>query len=302
MRTVTSLAWSVVCCALVLLAGCPAAQVKPTGPTGEVNVVLRRIDVVKAGFDSMDVKVIVAVENATDTDLDVTGDATIGLVGKAEDSEAGDDSAEGDDEGTEETNDDEVAGEKTSGSGHGTAPAGATSELPIFVTLKLPSDQGTLEEVLGWTKGRVHVAGKVKFGFSEQTIGGEREVALPKLPNIQLKNPQVAKVDDGAAGEAFLTILLENTNPFEVDVDTLTWRILIADKELKTRDDGGTSIPPSSIEEYNVSIVLDESAFPKDELKKLLKQPSISYRVDAAFDVKGMKKSEMFSGEMQFPR
>lgn len=305
------------------LAACPGAQVKEGAPaTGDVNVVLRRIDVVKAGLDGVDLKVIVAIENGTGGDIDVSADATIALVGESKDdgdgtgggADAGDDSGDSSDSGDSDADGDEregddagatasgLDGKRHAGAGRGKATANAVSELPIFVRLPLPEDPETLEQVLGWAKARVHVAGTVKLGLEQRTIGGERDVATPKLPKFKLKSAQVAKVDDGAAGEAFITLLLENPNTFEVVVDNISWRVLIADKELRTKEDGGTSIPPSSVEEYNISIVLDEAAFPgKGELKALLKKPSVSYRLDANFTARGLRGSEVFSGEMRFP-
>jgi hypothetical protein len=280
--------------------GCPAAQVKSGAPSANgVEVVLRRIDVVKAGFDKVELKIIVAVENNTGSDVDVSADANIALVGPAA---ADDENAPAEGEG--ETESEGVAGldgKRHSGSGNGKALANTTSELPILVTLPLPEDLTVLEQVLSWPKARVHVAGKVRAGFTERTIGGEREITTPKLPKFKVKSAQVAKVDGGEAGEAFITLLLENTNTFEIVVDSVTWRILIADKELRTKEDGGTSIPPSSVEEYNISVPLDESAFPVKELRALLKKPSIPYRVDAGFEARGIKGSEIFSGDAQFP-
>jgi len=284
---------------VALLAACPAAQVKPDGPPSGVEVVLRRIDVVKAAFDKMELKVIVAVENGTGSDIDVNADASIALVGEvAADAEP---VAEGEAETDVPADKAGLDGKRHSGSGSGKAVANAVTEVPIYVTLPLPDDLETLEQVLSWAKASVHVAGKVKAGFTERTIAGEREITTPKLPKFKLKSAQVAKVDGGEAGEAFITLLLENTNTFEIVVDSVTWRILIADKELRTKDDGGTSIPPSSVEEYNVSVPLDETAFPIKELRVLLKKPSIPYRIDAAFEARGIKGSEIFSGDARFP-
>ena len=59
MRIVTAL---LVCLSVV---ACPGAQVKEGGvASGKIDVVLRRIDVVKASWNSMDLKIIVAVEMA----------------------------------------------------------------------------------------------------------------------------------------------------------------------------------------------------------------------------------------------
>ncbi len=305
MRIVTAL---LLCLSVV---ACPGAQVKEGAvASGEVDVVLRRIDVVKASWNSIDLKIIVAVENGTGSDIDVTADANIALVGEAVDAPDSDGEADADAEG--EGGADEAAateapvgldGKRHAGAGRGKAAANAVSELPIFVTLPLPEDPETLEKILGWQKAKVHVAGKIKAGFTERTIGGERDIPTPKLPKFKLKSAQVAKVDDGAAGEAFLTLLLENQNQFEIVVDNVSWRVLIADKELRTKEDGGTSIPPSSVEEYNISIPLDETGFPtKGELRGLLKKASVPYRVDASFTAHGLRGGEMFSGDMQFPR
>ncbi len=308
-----------VCC-VVALNACPASQVKEGGGGGGgVDVVLRRIDIVNASYEKMDLKVIVAVKNYGGSDVDVSADASIALAGKAEDVGSDDGAGDGDEEGGEEEGgageeegdeegDEDAASsapanaKRFSGAGRGTAVAGNTSELPIFVTMMLPEDPESLEEVLNWGKARVHIAGKVKVGFNDVTIGGERDLALPKLPKFKLKSAQVAKVDGGTAGEAFITLLLENQNSFGVTIDNVSWRVLIADKELRTKEDGGTSIPPSSVEEYNISIPLDEAAFPdKGALKALLKQHAISYRIDAAFIARGLRGSEVLSGEMAFP-
>jgi LEA14-like dessication related protein/ribosomal protein L12E/L44/L45/RPP1/RPP2 len=293
---------------LAVGSACPAAQVKDGGgSSGGVEIVLRRIDIVNASYEKMDLKVIVAVKNGTNSDVDVSADASIALAGKADDAEGGEEASE--EEGGDEAGDEDDGGssapadaKRFAGAGRGTAVANNTSELPIFVTLMLPDDPAALEEILGWGKARVHIAGKVKAGFEDVTIAGERDLAMPKLPKFRLKSAQVAKVDNGTAGEAFITLLLENQNSFGVTIDNVSWRVLIADKELRTKEDGGTSIPPSSVEEYNISIPLDETGFPeKGALKALLKQPSISYRIDAAFTARGLRGSELLSGDMAFP-
>ena len=119
---------------------------------------------------------------------------------------------------------------------------------------------------------------------------------------MKLKGAQIAKVDDAAAGEAFFTLLLENTNTFEVVVDKVSWKISIKDKELRIKEDGSTSVPGSAVEEYNESIELNDRSFTAKELKTLLNQPSVPYLIDASIEVRGIKKDFTFTGDMQFPR
>ncbi len=285
-----------------LLPGCPGAQVKG-GPSGEIDVVLRRVDVVKAGFDQMEVRIIVAVNNGTDSDVDVEASADLALVGPAPTDESGGEATgEGEGEPSETPTASGLDGARHQGTGSGTAVALNTSELPITIILPLPSDPAVLEQVLSWKKARVQIAGRVKAGLVERTIGGERDLATPQLPEFKLKSAQIAKLDDGVGGEAFVTLLLHNRNTFEVSVDKVAWKISIKDKEVRTKEDGSTSVPASAVEEYNESIELTDKLFPAKELKTLLKQPAVPYSIDATIEVRGIKKEVNFKGEMQFPR
>lgn len=293
------------------MSACAGAQLKGTA-ADDIDVVLRRIDVVKAGYDQMELRIIVAINNGTDANVDVEAFADLALVGPS--TGEGDGSGGGAEASAEEgTEEDEkpdaetptasgLDGVRHKGSGRGTAVANNTSELPITILLPLPADPDVLGQVLSWKKARVHIAGKVKIGFLERTIAGERDLATPQLPEMKLKGAQIAKVDDAAAGEAFFTLLLENTNTFEVVVDKVSWKISIKDKELRIKEDGSTSVPGSAVEEYNESIELNDRSFTAKELKTLLNQPSVPYLIDASIEVRGIKKDFTFTGDMQFPR
>ena len=298
-----------------VVASCPGAQVKDgSGPAdGKVEIVLRRVDVVEAGYDKMKLNVIIAVQNGTGDDVDVDAALDLALLGPA----AADDDGKEEEAGAKEDEDGKVAdeaapaaegmaagldGSRHAGRASGRAVAFNTSELPVTIELPLPSDPQVLEQVLTWKKARLHIKGKAKVGFSEQTLSGERDVATPILPELKLKSAQIAKMDDGAVGEAFITLLFDNKNPFAVTVDAVTWKISVKDKELRTKDDGSTSLPPSAVEEYNETVPLTDKDFPAKELKAMLKSPSVPYSVTAQFKVRGIVKDVAFKGEMQFPR
>jgi hypothetical protein len=302
------------------LAACAGAQIKSPVPLGEVQVVLRRIDVVRGGYDKLDVNVVLAIENTTASDLDVKGELDIALVGEgSSDDDGTGGGAEAADEGDAEGSADEAKagenieaalsspdsgldGSRHAGRASGTARAQNTSELLVPVTLPLPTDAEVLERVLTWPRARVHVRGKVFVGLVERTVAGERDLATPKLPEMRLKNPQVARADEGAGGEAFITLLLDNKNTFAVTVDKIAWDIAIAGKTLRTKEDGSTQLAPSAVEEYSESIVIDENAFPAKELKALLKKPSVPYLITGSVEVRGIRRDFHFNGEMQFPR
>lgn len=302
--------------AVLALGGCPGAQVKDGGPSdGKVDIVLRRVDVVKAGYDELTLNVIIAVANGTNSDVDVDAALDVALVGPAPADDDGEEAKEGEEEAKEEDGkvpDEEAPvgataagldGKRHAGKGGGRAIAFNTSELPITVTVPLPSDPQVLEQLLSWKKTRLHIKGKASAGFNnDQTLGGERDVATPQLPELKLKSAQIAKVDSESAGEAFFTILMDNKNPFSVNIDRLTWKISIKDKELRTKDDGSTGLPASAVEEYNETVPLTDKDFPAKELKALLKAPSVPYSITAQFEVRGIVKDVEFKGEMQFPR
>jgi LEA14-like dessication related protein len=306
--------------ALTLAGACPGAQVK--SQSGEVGVVLRRIDVVEAGYDKMKLNVIVAIENGTNDDVSASADASIAVVGEA----TGNDEGTGDDkdgeakegepaEGGDTSALDEPAapaggdtpidGKRHAGSGAGKAAALNTSELPIAIEMPLPSDPALLEKVLDWKKMLVHVDGNVKIGLKTYPINGHREVAPPHLPDVKLKEAQVASVDGGTAGTGFFTVVLDNKNPFPVTIDKLSYTIRIKDKELKpstgVTEAEHDDIPASAVGEYSAEVQIDEAAFGK-ELKALLKNPTVPYVIDGTLEVRGIQRTFHFTGDMKFAR
>jgi hypothetical protein len=285
------------------LTGCPGAQVR--GDAGDVNVVLRRIDVVEADYDRMRLHVIVAIENRGGADVPVSADASIAMVGEAPPDEEGAAEEAADGEEAQRAGADPVDGQRHAGRGAGKAAAYNTSELPIVIEVPLPADPALLEQMLDWKKMLVHVEGVVKVGADARAIGGHREIAPPHLPEVKLKEAQVASVDGGAAGTGFFTLLLDNKNPFAVKIDRLAFTVTIKDKELKpssgTTEAENDSIPASAVGEYQAEVQIDEAAFGK-ELKALLKNPTVPYVIEGAIEVRGIKRAFRFAGDMKFAR
>ena len=266
-----------------------------------------------ADFDKMKVNVVVAVENGTGSDVDASCDASLAVVGEGkadEDEEPAKKDAPADDKAVPEEADKKPAGPPVDGTrhngrGHGRAAAFNTSELPIPVEIPLPSDPALLEQMLGWDKMLIDVDGKVQVGLASKAIAGSRTVAPPHLPDVKLKESQVATVDGGTAGTGFFTLILDNKNPFAVTVDKMTWTITIRDKVL-TPSTGQTSVvndsvPASAVSEYSDEVQINETTFGK-ELKALLKSPTIPYVIEGTVTVRGIEKKFRFTGDMKFAR
>ena len=305
--------------ALPCLFACPGAQLKDSG---EVTAVIRRIDVVEADYDRMKLEIIVAVENGTGADVEVSADASVAIVGEGKEGDAedaadkpaeGEEKAEG--EGAAESTDKleeepaaegagstPIDGQRHSGRGSGKAPANNTSELPIVVELPLPSDAALLEQVVEWKKMLLHIEGNAKVGLKTLRLGGHRDVAPPHLPAVVLKEAQVASENEGQSGAGFFKVLLDNKNPFDVSIDKFAWSITIKDKELRAAGEGeADKIPGSSVAEYEATVDINEKAFGK-ELKTILRSPTVPYVVEGYYEVRGIKKSFRFAGDMKFAR
>jgi hypothetical protein len=302
-----------------VVVGISCATTSSGGSSGEVNVTLRRVDVVKADYDSMKLNVILAIENGTGSDVSVSADTSIAIAGEVK-NESGDEKPASE-EGDEGEEDGEAAAEggaeeaelpappadakRYSGTASGKAAAFNTSELPVTITLPLPEDPAVLEPMLAWDKMAIHVEGNASVGMKSIRIGGAREIAPPHLPDVKLKEAQVASADGGSDGSGFFTVVLDNKNPFEVTIDKLSWTIKIKDKELKAHN-GNTEVtndqvPASAVAEYGVEVLINEAAFGK-ELKTLLKQPAVPYVVEGTMNVRGIQKQFKFEGEAKFPR
>ncbi|MBI1944221.1 MAG: LEA type 2 family protein [Deltaproteobacteria bacterium] len=307
--------------ALCCLAACPGAQVRETG---EVTAVIRRIDVIEADYDKMKLEVVVAVENGTGGDVDVSAEASVAIVGEAkggdtdeepkaaaegEGAEDGDKSAESEDKLEGEASDSGASGGSTpidgqrhAGSGRGRAAGFNTSELPIVIELPLPSDPALLEELVGWPKMLLHIEGSARVGLKTIRLGGHRDVAPPHLPDVLLKESQVASENEGQAGAGFFKVALDNKNPFDVSIDRFAWSITIKDKELRAAGEGeADKVPGSSVAEYEATVDINEKAFGK-ELKAILRSPTVPYVVEGYYEVRGIKKTFRFAGDMKFAR
>lgn len=328
-RSVASLApcaalGAAACLAVLVGVGCATAPIKATGEG--VTASLRRIDVVEADFEHMTIDVVLAVENTTTLAIGVAAEASVALVGEApargdaeaegaEGSSSGGDGVQGrDGAASQELASADAAeipeplgGARTTGTGSGTALPQNTSELPVRVTVPLPTDAAELESLLDWNKVRVHVDGAIRLGLEIRPVRGFLEVAPPHLPEVRLKEAQVASADGGAAGTGFFTLVVENKNPFQVTLDRLAWTVTIDDKELTPSSASGPSdvsndsIDANQVGEYQTEVQIDEAAFGK-QLKTLLKKRSVPYVVQGTMEVRGIARPFRFAGEMKFAR
>jgi LEA14-like dessication related protein len=151
----------------------------------------------------------------------------------------------------------------------------------------------------------MHIEGHVRVGMKDVRIGGHREVAPPHLPDVLLKEAQIASQDGGVSGAGFFKVLLDNKNPFPVTIDRFQYTVSIKGKQLEassgTTSSTNDEVPASAVAEYEATVDVNEKAFGK-ELKALLKSPTVPYVIEGELEVRGIKKPFRFAGEMKFAR
>lgn len=310
---------------------CPAATVAPAKtPQGEVELIFRRVDVVRANYGEIKAQAIVVVKNGTQNAIEVSDVKLTAAHGGFTDpieEDADEENVDGEDTGAKAkkakdpafinqikveenqklSSDQEATllAIKTEGTGgNGTIPAGTVVEVPINFTMPLPEDPAILDVMFTWSRLKLILEGSMDVDGTTKTFGGESTVAMPRLPVVVLQNAQAASLDQGVKGSSYVNIGLSNKNPFDITVDSVSWSIIVAGKELRKLDEeknASTNVPSVSAASFDEEFDLNETVYGK-ELKKILKQNTVPFKVSGYFMVKGVKREFLFQGDMQFPR
>ncbi|MCP4500608.1 MAG: hypothetical protein GY822_11670 [Deltaproteobacteria bacterium] len=331
---------SLVVMAFTLLSACGSDGEKKKAQ-GDISLRLRRITVHKAALDKLELDVVLLVKNGQNADLAISGgEISASFVARVEDEvvesdepsdESGDkrtgdegtgDEGSGVEEGSEETSGEEDATEAApaepvptladdevlDGSWHNASVENATAvayndtEVTVRVTVPFPTESEKLDAFLQWGEVQVSVKGDVKLASGTETFSGSRVVGLPSWPAVSVGNVQVSSEMGGKAGEIYITMKLDNENPFDIRVNKYDWNCTIGGKEMRSFTGSGGALAPaaSTLAEEDTFKLNQESYGP--EVVKLLQQPMVPYRIQAFYEVNGVKKEFVFAGEMSFAR
>lgn len=286
-------------CALTLL-GCASTQ--DARPSAEgLDVKLRRVEVESASFEDMKLKVILVASNPNATPLALEGgEVALRISGPG----APENQENAESEGETES---DLSGIVTGKSATGVAPTGvlaaqATTEIPVMVTLPLPAEADALGRLLAWLRMTVEVEGAIIAAGTRLSFSGAREVATPRLPRVVVQEAQVASVDRGEKGVAFFSLGLDNPNNFDIVVDKFAWGAKVGDKELLPVSEGSVErVPPSSVATFEDTLQLTSETYGKN-VRKLLRQARVPYRLEGFVDIRGIHQPFVFEGEMEFAR
>lgn len=295
--------------------GCSSSSGAKKGPAkGSVTARPARVDMKDGRFDGAVVEVVLVVENESNSaiilqgaSIDVTYEATQPAGG------AGDAADERDETAGGEGEDEAAAAEEPANTGPsfkgsmapkgtGEIPAGGSAEVPVEVELVYPKDAA---EFLAFAKAGVQairVTGSVNTSAGELDVDGTTDFPTPRLLEGQVKEPQVASVDEGAAGEIQMDLVLYNPNPFPVKASGWTVSVSVADKQLKEAEFArGEQLAASAGLAYSQTYKVDAENWGPD-YKAVLKSPEVPYKVTGTIQVGDASWPTEVSGVMKFHR
>ena len=304
--------------AIILGVGCASDGESKKNSGGEVSVKLRRVEVINATFESMELRVVSVVANASSTDIALDGGSVaVTLLGKGDiippdesDAEVKENNSRMPTNEAEPVELDTVSdGDIVNGQWHegatpaGVLPAMSETEVPAMVTIPLPGGSpATLKTLIDWQMLKLGVKGTLEFGGQLETFEGERQVGLPVLPTVKLEEAQVANEDAGKRGAAFFTIGIDNPNAFEITVDEFAWGVQIGDVQMTDPNKAVTEIvPPASVASFEDTIQVSQDSYGPN-VKALLSQPRVPYIVTGYMQIRGIQIPFRFVGEMEFAR
>jgi len=177
---------------------------------------------------------------------------------------------------------------------------GKTIELSFRQEIPFPKDIEAYRAVIANSTLPIELKGELtlddgsKLGFSRVS-----EIATPSLPKFVVHDAQAARY--GKQGvDISLFLRLINENVFGVAVEGVDYTVELNGKEIKKEQAAvGIKLLGSGAQEYEMTTVLDESTFGKKEVKALLKDKLISYRVYGEVELDFIKTSFDHTGEIK---
>lgn len=193
---------------------------------------------------------------------------------------------------------------EVSGVVKGTSDGGATlesqqtAELEFEQAIPFPEDRSRYKEVIEKGVIPVSVSGTVHFeDGSSAPFERAGSVATPLLPKFVVFDAQAARYGEEGLDVTFFLRLL-NENIFPVTIQELTYTVSINGKELKSETAAiGTRLPQGAGQEFEVSVILDESKF--EGVKQILTDGKFEYAVTGKLAVAGLELPFEHPGEIE---
>ncbi|MEQ9496170.1 MAG: hypothetical protein RIT81_04910 [Deltaproteobacteria bacterium] len=173
------------------------------------------------------------------------------------------------------------------------------TEVEFSQKIPFPEDKTQYQAVLDEGQILLTVSGNVKFDDgTSATFEKKGAVATPSLPKFVLHDAQAARYGkDGLDVTLYLRLI--NENVFTVTIDSLEYQVAINGKETKSEQGAiGARLVQGAAQEFAVSIVMDEKAFPN--IKEILASGEIEYTVGGHVAVASLQLPIDISGKIEF--
>ncbi len=173
------------------------------------------------------------------------------------------------------------------------------TEVEFSHKIPFPEDKEQYRSVLDEGQILLTVSGNVKFDDgTSATFEKKGAVATPSLPKFVLHDAQAARYGkDGLDVTLYLRLI--NENVFTVTIDSLEYQVAINGKETKSEQGAiGARLVQGAAQEFAVSIVMDEKAFPN--IKEILAAGEIEYTVGGHVAVASLQLPIDISGKIEF--
>jgi LEA14-like dessication related protein len=173
------------------------------------------------------------------------------------------------------------------------------TEVEFSQKIPFPEDKERYRAVLDEGQILLTVSGNVQFDDgTSATFEKKGAVATPSLPKFVLHDAQAARYGkDGLDVTLYLRLI--NENVFTVTIDSLEYQVAINGKETKSEQGAiGARLVQGAAQEFAVSIVMDEKAFPN--IKEILASGEIEYTVGGNVAVASLQLPIDISGKIEF--
>jgi LEA14-like dessication related protein len=166
-------------------------------------------------------------------------------------------------------------------------PPESAAQVELSQDLSLPEEPEALlgalrlEEILVEMQGTIYFADGTSTSFSRKG-----SIAPPNLPRFVVHEAQTS-IYEGEGIDVTFYLRLINENPFSVVVETASYEVVLEGKKVSEGTAGiGIRLTQGAVQEYEVSVTVDEKNFGKD-WKSMLDQSSLDYEMQGKLVMEG---------------
>lgn len=156
-------------------------------------------------------------------------------------------------------------------------PPRSAAQVELSQDLALPEAADALLGALRKEEILVEMQGTISFSDGTSTSFSRKgSIAPPNLPRFVVHEAQTS-IYEGEGIDVTFYLRLINENPFSVVVENASYEVILEGKKVSEGTAGiGIRLTQGAVQEYEVSVTVDEKTFGKG-WKAMLDKPSLAY-------------------------